>query len=515
MKKLLLLILSLYAVDSIGQGATTCANATTITTNGNYTIGALTTGTAPTGAGLCFTTYSTTPNARWFKFTPTTNGVMTINSDIAGNPANADTRLSVLTGACAAPWTCIAANDDVDESAQNFRSKVTDVVVTSGTTYYIVWDDRWSSTSATFDFSFTGQSCFVPTGFTFTSAPTTTTAGIGWTAPTNGTPVGYEFEYGVRGFAQGQGQSTIISNTALQTSVSLTDLQPSTVYEFYIRTNCGNGDYSLWQGPISFNTDFLPSNVPYNTSFEDEFFDYIGWFAPAPATGEGQVWTINAAGSGNATVQDQATSVFSFAGTTAISNVNMISRGLNLQGNEEVTVTLWARNFLNPTTLTNTSTIQLYYGNEQTIAAQTNLIGTQAGIAAETFTQYTFTFTPPTTGVYYISVRNVSPALPSASGVYAVILDNFSVTQTLSNNDFLAANLSVYPNPASSVVNISNTLNAVVNTVEIADLNGRVVKTLNVNNTEAQISISDLAAGVYMLKVSTDQGTATKKIVKQ
>lgn len=515
MKKLLLLFLSFYAIDSVGQGATTCAAATTITTNGNYTIGALTTGTAPTGAGLCFGTWSTTPNAKWFKFTPTSNGVMTINSDIAANPAGTDTRLSVLTGACAAPWTCIAANDDVDEAAQNFRSKVTDVVVQSGTTYYIVWDDRWSSTSATFDFTFTGQTCFVPSGFTFTSAPTTTTAGIGWTAPTVGTPAGYQFEYGVRGFAQGQNGTLITIDNPATTSVSLTDLQPSTVYEFYIRTYCGGSDYSVWEGPISFNTDFLPANVPYNTSFEDDLFDYFGWLAPAPATGEGQVWTINAAGAGNATVQDQATSVFSFAGTTATSNVNMISRGLNLQGNQEVTVTLWARNFVNPTTLTNTSTIQLYYGSEQTVAAQTNLIGTQAGIAAETFTQYTFTFTPPTTGVYYISVRNVSPALAAASGGYAVILDNFSVSQTLSNNDFLASNLSVYPNPASSVVKISNTLNAIVNTVEIADLNGRVVRTQNVNATEAEISINDLSAGVYMLKVITDQGTATKKIVKQ
>lgn len=511
MKKLLLLLLSFYAVDSLGQGATTCATATTITTNGNYSIAALTTGTAPTGAGLCFTTASATPNARWFKFIPATNGIMTVTSDIAANPATTDTRLSILTGACAAPWTCIAANDDVNESTQNYRSAVTDVVVSAGTTYYIVWDDRWSSAAATFDFTFTGQSCFVPTGFNFTAAPTTTTAGIGWVAPANGTPAGYEFEYGVRGFTQGQG--TVITNTAAQTSVSLTDLLPSTVYEFYIRTSCGGTDYSVWEGPISFSTVFLPADVPYNTSFEDTVMGYLGWFAPAPTTGQGQIWTLNPGGVGSATVQDQATSVFSFSGTTATSNVSLISRGLNLQGNAEVTVSLWAKTFVSAATLTNQTSIELYYGDEQTAAAQTELIGSQAGIPIDAFNQYTFTFTPPVTGVYYISVRNVSPQLAAASGSYAVLLDNFTVTQALSNDEFLTSNINVYPNPSSSIVNITST-ESMINSIELTDINGRTVKTLNANGTnEVQINVSDLAQGIYMMKIASDKGTATKKLV--
>jgi len=36
-----------------------------------------------------------------------------------------------------------------------------------------------------------------------------------------------------------------------------------------------------------------------------------------------------------------------------------------------------------------------------------------------------------------------------------------------------------------------------------------------INGTEGQISISDLSAGVYMMKVVTDQGTATKKVIKE
>jgi hypothetical protein len=94
-------------------------------------------------------------------------------------------------------------------------------------------------------------------------------------------------------------------------------------------------------------------------------------------------------------------------------------------------------------------------------------------------------------------------------------VDNISITETLKNDKFIESNLSVYPNPTADVINISNSLNAVVNSIEIADINGRVVKTQKINATDAQILINDLSAGVYLLKVATDQGTATKKIVKQ
>lgn len=76
------------------------------------------------------------------------------------------------------------------------------------------------------------------------------------------------------------------------------------------------------------------------------------------------------------------------------------------------------------------------------------------------------------------------------------------------------ATFSVYPNPAKDVINVSNTMNLVVNSIVLTDLNGRVVKSQKVNAMDAQVSISDLATGVYMMNVNTDQGSVTKKIIK-
>jgi hypothetical protein len=93
-------------------------------------------------------------------------------------------------------------------------------------------------------------------------------------------------------------------------------------------------------------------------------------------------------------------------------------------------------------------------------------------------------------------------------------LDSINFSSVLGTNDYLTSKFSVYPNPVSNIINFSNEANAVVSTIEMSDLNGRVVKTVNVNATEGQVSVSDLATGIYMMKITTDQGVAIKKIVK-
>lgn len=94
-------------------------------------------------------------------------------------------------------------------------------------------------------------------------------------------------------------------------------------------------------------------------------------------------------------------------------------------------------------------------------------------------------------------------------------IDNMSVTNVLSrNNAVLASQFSVFPNPTTGIINVANA-DALVNNVAIVDINGRTVKTANFAGvSEASVNISDLASGVYMMTISSDKGTTTKKIVK-
>lgn len=90
-----------------------------------------------------------------------------------------------------------------------------------------------------------------------------------------------------------------------------------------------------------------------------------------------------------------------------------------------------------------------------------------------------------------------------------------TVSGVLGVEDQVASKFSVYPNPTSGLVTISNDNNSTLQSVSITDLNGRNVKSLKLNGeTTSQINISDLAAGVYMMNISSDQGSITRKIVK-
>lgn len=504
MKKILLTLLIAVSSATINaQG--TCATATPITATATATLVCpAITGTYPTGAGLCYTAPAA-PKAIWYSFTPTVSGLMSIDAGIPANPvATTDTRLSVFSGTCAS-YTCVDANDDIS-TTDDFRSRLLNLPVTAGTTYYIVWDNRWAATGFSFNFSFTAATCFSPTAFTYTAAATTTTVGIGWTAPTEGSPAGYEFEYGPKGYTQGTG--TLLTPTA--TSVSLTSLTPSTVYSFYIRTSCDFGDYSVWTGPINFNTVFQAAVPTYNTSLEETSLGFLGW--RSSVTGTTEDWFLNAGGVGSTLVQNGAVSAVTFSKSTAVSTSRLFSRGISLTAGQVSTITYYVRNYL-ATGSTGTANYQLTVGNAQTAAAQTTVLATETGLANTAFALKTYTFTPTTSGIYYFGFLHNSAA---NAGTHALILDNFTVSQVLSTSDFLASKFSVYPNPVKDVISISNTDNVLVNGITISDLNGRMVKQIKYNNiSDIQINVSDLSSGIYMMNISSDKGTATKKIVKE
>ena len=342
--------------------------------------------------------------------------------------------------------------------------------------------------------------------FSNVTTNTTTTALLSYIA--SGGP-NVEIEYGVYDYTQGTG-TTIPTSTNPHT---ITGLTPSTVYDVYMRTNCGAG-FSAWNGPYSLNTVFDPATPPYTTSFEQENFPFIGWKLESgtPAASNWQTGFFGPPSGTNTLTQDGSTSVYSLSGvTTAAANNFVISRGINLTAGSNVTISFFARNY-QAVGSTGTSSYNVTVGTSQTAAAQTTNVGTETGLSVLTWAQKTYNYVTPTTGTYYFGVQNISPA--NTVGQQAIFIDNLNITEVLSTTDFLASKLAVYPNPAKDLVTISNDSSIVVSTIQITDLNGRVVKNQNINAIQGQVSIGDLSTGVYMMKIATDQGTVTKKIVK-
>src|SRR5690606_34394466 len=104
---------------------------------------------------------------------------------------------------------------------------------------------------------------------------------------------------------------------------------------------------------------------------------------------------------------------------------------------------------------------------------------------------------------------NVSPCSPVE---YGEVEDyTINVQDSASTSDF-SSSFSVYPNPVKDVLNIANSIGAEINTVTVSDINGRTVKQFG---SVSQINISDLNAGVYFVNISSNEGSLTKKVVKQ
>ncbi len=104
-------------------------------------------------------------------------------------------------------------------------------------------------------------SCPAPTNLSADNV-TGTSADLSWT----GSGSSYDFEWGAVGFTQGTG--TMV--TGASNPYPLGGLTPNTNYEYYVRANCGGGDYSAWAGPYNFRTTCgsIIDEFPYTETFE-------------------------------------------------------------------------------------------------------------------------------------------------------------------------------------------------------------------------------------------------------
>ena len=78
--------------------------------------------------------------------------------------------------------------------------------------------------------------------------------------------------------------------------------------------------------------------------------------------------------------------------------------------------------------------------------------------------------------------------------------------------DNLADLINIYPNPATTTLNIDIPSNIEVLDVALYDILGKNTGAVLVNGT---MDVSNLSRGVYILNVKTDQGTLTQKVIKR
>ena len=102
------------------------------------------------------------------------------------------------------------------------------------------------------------------------------------------------------------------------------------------------------------------------------------------------------------------------------------------------------------------------------------------------------------------------------TGPGKALVDNvsFLVDTDLGVNDNAFNNdISVYPNPANTFFEIKNNGNQELTFAKIFDLNGRLIRTIDLTQSSSNINVSNLANGLYFLEINSLNASTTERLI--
>jgi len=121
--------------------------------------------------------------------------------------------------------------------------------------------------------------------------------------------------------------------------------------------------------------------------------------------------------------------------------------------------------------------------------------------------------TPATTGGLY----SIDKTTGTATAIGTPGRDEYTVCAikgtSLSISENTIEGLRVYPNPTNGNLLINAKEN--IENIKVINLAGQEVMTVDNNGLNAQLDLSNLPSGAYILKIATDQTVATYQIVKK
>jgi hypothetical protein len=118
-------------------------------------------------------------------------------------------------------------------------------------------------------------------------------------------------------------------------------------------------------------------------------------------------------------------------------------------------------------------------------------------------------------GQGFYSLTNPQGGVVASGGTFASSeLKSWESTTLAAVSNSLNDEVTVYPNPSHDVFNVTipSTTGAEISVMTLA---GKLVYNSNATTAVVKVDLSSLAAGMYMLRVKTDDGIAIKKITKQ
>lgn len=109
---------------------------------------------------------------------------------------------------------------------------------------------------------------------------------------------------------------------------------------------------------------------------------------------------------------------------------------------------------------------------------------------------------------------NFDAGVDPAENVFQIDDYVFGEFAALGVSDFKIEGLKLYPNPTNNSWNIS-TQDQVIKTIDVYNILGRQVLTVNPDALSTQVDATGLAHGIYLATIKTDLGSETRKLIKK
>jgi hypothetical protein len=470
----------IWSVNNTTAAPVSCANVKiSISTDGGNTFSTLIASTPNDGSEVINVPNTPSTTAR-IKVEAVGNIFFDISNTnftiVAGSSCGTPTGLSassITNTSATVSWTGVggALSYDVDykaassgtwiNAATGTTSTSADLTgLTEGTLYdYRVRTNCESESSIYAQAQFTTTApCNPPTGLS-SSAITSSSATVSWTG------VGGANNYTVEYKQASSGTWITAAGATTSISVNLSGLAASTLYDWRVRANCASGSSAYSQA--QFTTSVAPPACPGPLDIE-----------PNGNSSQAQVIPLNTLINGT----------LGFKSDNDYYRLNIITGGA-------ITITL--------TTLPANYDLSLLASNGTTVLATSATNGNET-ISANVTSNTT----------YYVRVYPRNNGAWNATSCYT--LNVGSSTATRGGDGSITSNrVSIFPNPASGVLNVSVDDLQTNATLQVYDVMGKLVMQQQTNKNVTALNVSKLPSGIYMINIKATEGTRSIKFVKE
>lgn len=343
----------------------------------------------------------------------------------------------------------------------------------------------------------------------------------------------FDIEFGIAGFSP-TGNPTL-SNLYFENELFANQMPSETTVDFYVRSNCGNNQFSTWIGPYTFynycqeyalfyfwdietfNDEFLPncwteSNIgtPISGFSVNKISDWEQSELPYNAPNKGAKINIHGINTNDWLICPLSTSL------QLVKNVNSSS---NYALEIDFDYALTQHNSSDLATLGSDDKIQLVLSSD--LGATWHLINEWNNMSNIINTSQHYHINIPAFNynlmekTFLIGIWASSGSINDSQNIDFYI-DNLNLDVPYTGNvaDFLnEKGIAIYPNPTEKTLNIQTI--STIESIQIYDIKGTLLATFKSDNNQTEIDLSYLNTGFYTILVLSEDNKFVEVFYKE